>query len=272
MPHKGPEPGDRRVDGLLSPRILAAMGAFDGFAARPPGYDVSADWTQTYRIWGNSGRFRFQSRNMGYLRIERTRFSEGLRFDVDHVLVNADGIENSVKAELICRDDELASPVRWRLESGFTDSSRCPRPELSLVLEGRVNDGHVTETCDGRERELGLTPPFAVDWCLFDVVQRWDGRPSEFTLLEGLTKAKAGHRLGAMDEELAAKLAADGMGPTCVYQVGRGVLPRQYWLGEAGRVVLTISNAAICVLDDEAVRKTEELTLDLIRGGVHYEY
>jgi len=272
MPHKGPEPGDRAVDGLLSPRVLAEMGAFSGSPALPAGCDVAGDWSQTYRIWGNSGRFRFQNKDMGYLRIDRRRDGEGLTFQVDHVLVNADGIENTVKAGILCRDDELASPVRWRLETGFTDASRCPRPELSLTLEGSVEDGRVFETCRGSRRELDLSPPFTADWCLVDVVQRWAGQRIEFTLLEGLTKVKAGHHLGSMGAGLAAKLAADGMRPRCVYEIGHAILPRQYWLDDADRVVLMTSNSVMYVLDDEAMQRTEELTVDLIRGGVHYEY
>ncbi len=272
MPHKRPEPDDRAVGGLLSPRVLAEMGAFDGFPGVPPGYNVAGDWSQTYRIWGNSGRFRFQNKDMGYLKIDRTKDAGGLRFAVEHLIVNADGIENTMRAEIVCRDDELASPVKWRLETQFTDTSRCVRPELSLSLEGALEDGHVFETCGGRRRRLDVRPPFAADWCLVDVVQRCRGRRMEFTLLEGLTKVKAGHWIDRMEPELADRLAAEGMRPLCVYQIGHGILPRQYWLDAADRAVLILSNAVMYVLDDGAQQKTEDLVVGLIKGGVHYEY
>ena len=94
----------------------------------------------------------------------------------------------------------------------------------------------------------------------------------EFTLLEGLTKVKAGHWIDRMEPELADRLAAEGMRPLCVYQIGHGILPRQYWLDAADRAVLILSNAVMYVLDDGAQQKTEDLVVGLIKGGVHYEY
>ncbi len=272
MPHKGADPGDRAVAGLLSPRILAEMEAFTDFPAVPSGYDVAGDWSQTYRLWGNTGRFRFQNKDMGYLKIDRTSNGEGVEFLVDHVLVNADGIENIMKASIVCRNDELSSPVRWRLETHFTDASCCLRPELSMTLEGAVEDGQAFETCQGKKRRLDLAPPFTADWCLIDVVQRCQGRRLEFTLLEGLTKVKRGHWINRMETELAQKLAAEDMRPFCVYQIGHGIVPRQYWLDDADRVVLILSNAVMYVLDDDAQQKKDDLVVELIKGGIHYEY
>ena len=272
MPHKGPEPGDRTVDGLLSPRVLFEMEAVAGFPPPPPGYDPEGDWSQSYRIWGNSGRFRWQSKNMGCLKLQRSRRDGRVEFLVDHVIVNADGIEHIRKASITCRDDELSSPVRWTLESHFTDSSRCIRPELSMALEGVAEGGQVVESCGGARRTLDVPPPFTADWCLFDAIPRAGGRRLEFTLLEGLTKPKPGHWVDRLGPGLTEKLAADGMRPFCVYEAGSGILPRQYWLDEAGRVVLTITNSIIYVLDDEAEQKKDELVVELIKGGVHYEY
>jgi len=272
MPHRKADPGDRRVRGLLSPRVLAEMGTVTGFPAVPPGYDARADWTQTYRIWGNSGLFRFQNKDMGFLRIDRRRSGQELEFGVEQVLVNADGIENTMKARIACRDDQLASPVRWTLATSFTDASRCPRPELSMTLEGEVVDGQVYEICQGTRRRLGLAPPFTADWCLFDAIQRCRGRRLEFTLLEGLTKVKPGHWTAPMEPGLAQQLAAEGMRPSCLYEAGHGILPRQYWLDDADRVVLTISNAVVYALDAEAEQRKENLVLELIKGGTHHEY
>lgn len=272
MPHKKADPGDRRVRGLLSPRVLAEMENVTGFPPVPPDYDPDGDWTQTYRIWGNSGLFRFQSKDMGFLRIARTRSGKELEFRVEQVLVNADGIENLMSARIECRNDDLASPIRWTLETGFTDSSRCPRPELSMTLEGEVVDGRVYETCRGKRRLLDLEPPFTADWCLFDALQRCGGRRLEFAVLEGLTKPKPGHRTGVLDTALAENLAADGLRPCCIYEVGEGILPRQYWLDEADRIVLTISNATVYALDDEAEAKKEKLVAELIMGSIHHEY
>lgn len=272
MPHKGADPGDRAVDGLLSPRILAEMEAFTGFPAVPPGYDIAGDWSQTYRVWGNSGRFHFQNKDMGYLKIDRASNGEHINLLVEHVLVNADGIENIMKARIVCRNDELASPIRWQLETHFTDASRCLRPELSLTLEGTVEDGQVFEVCRGRRRRMDLPLPFTTDWCLIDVVQRWQGHRLGFTLLEGLTKVKRGHWIDRMAPEMAEKLMAEGMRPSCVYQIGHGILPRQYWLDDANRAVLILSNSVMYVLDDDAQQKKEDLVLELIKGGIHYEY
>ena len=119
---------------------------------------------------------------------------------------------------------------------------------------------------------LDVPSPFTTDWCLIDVVQRCRGRRLEFTLLEGLTKVKRGHWVDRMAPELAEDLAAAGMRAFCVYQIGRGILPRQYWLDDANRVVLILSNAVMWVLDDDAQQKVEDLVVELIAGGVHYEY
>jgi len=272
MPHKGADPDDPPVSGLLCPRVLAEMGAFDAFPPVPGDYQVDGDWTQTYRIWGNSGRFRFQNKDMGCLTVRRVRSAGRIEFFVDRVLVNADGIEHISKAHIECRDDELATLVRWKLEVQFTDSSRCPRPELAMTLEGEAQEGGYLETCQGAQHRLEAPPPCTADWCLADVVQRNPGLDASFTVLEDLSKVKPGHRTARLRADLAEKLAADGMRPFCVYEVGWGSLPRQYWLDEAGRAILILSNAVVYILDDNAWDRKEKLVTDLIKGGVHYEY
>jgi len=271
MPHKGPEPGDGPVKGLLSPRLAEEILGLQ-LPPAPEGYDPNGSWELTYRIWGSSSFYKFQNKDMGFLRISREPVGELIRISVDQVIVNADGIENIIKAEMDCLNNELTSPAAWKLETHFTDYSQCIRPELSMHLEGGVENDQAFEICGGKKREIDIENPFATDWGLIDAVQRFNNGIGEFSLLDGLTKVKTGHRLSMMDTSLAGKLAAPGMQPKCICQTGHGILPHQYWLDESARPVIILFDAVMFIADDDAEEKKDNLVTELIKGGYHHEY
>jgi hypothetical protein len=141
-------------------------------------------------------------------------------------------IEGAIK----CRNNQLASPVEWRLSSRFEGRDGKVIPEL-----GSRNHGVAAEPATGT----------ASDWCLFEAVQRlaFDKRSSlSFDLLEGMSVSKPGHRLFYRG---TYPMKVDGQSTPlhCFAQLGSGILPYEYWLDNRHRLLAVISMNKAYVLD-----------------------
>jgi hypothetical protein len=128
----------------------------------------------------------------------------------------------------------LASPVEWELSSQFTGPGGKIISELS-----QQNRGSVTESAA------------ASDWGLFEAVQRldFDKKSSpQFDLLEGMSVSKSGHRLSYRGI-YPMKMGTQSIPLHCFAQLGRGILPTEYWLDDRHRLLAVISMNKAYILD-----------------------
>ena len=109
------------VGSPLTPTLLADLGAVAGQWASSDPFDPQAGWTHRYRIWTCHGYRETGNNDVGFLRVRRETSSEEgtFRLHVEQVVVETDALLSRIEADIVCRNDELASPAKWRLSSRF---------------------------------------------------------------------------------------------------------------------------------------------------------
>ena len=221
----------------LTPTVLRELGAVNRFPRTPAGFQPDGNWTNKYRIWTCHGYRESSNENVGSLRITR-RVDSNKTFvlEVRQEIVQTDELTNVIEGTIECRNDKLASPVEWRLSSRFAGSGGKIISQL-----GSRNHGVAAESMTGTTG----------DWCLFEAVQRlaFDKKSAlRFDLLEGMSLSKLGHKLSYRG---TYPMKADNQSVPlhCFAQLGRGILPNEYWLDDRHRLLTVISMNKAYILE-----------------------
>jgi hypothetical protein len=228
------------VGSPLTPTLLKKLDALNNLPFTPEDFKPDGNWVNTYRIWTCHGYRESGNDNVGFLRIERTGNSgETFVLNVRQEVVQTDAITHIIDGTITCRNNQLASPVEWKLQSRFTGTDGKQITELLSSDNGKA--------AKGAERTTG-------DWCLFEAVQRLalDSQNSfSFDLLEGMSLKKSGHRLSYRG---VTPLKMDGADIPlhCFVQIGSGILPYEYWLDDHHRLLAAISMNKAYILDEKA--------------------
>ena len=238
------------VGSALTPSLLKELGAVDKFPPKPEDFDPKGNWQNTYRLWTCHGYRESGNDSVGFLQIRRSADAEeSFTLKVRREVVQTDGLVNIIEATIKCRNDQLASPIKWNTSGRFIGADNKPLPQLD-----KKETGPAAEAVDKTTS----------DWCLFETVQRlsFDKRTSlSFDLREGLSLSKKGHRLfyrGAYPTDIAGQ---DSM--HCFVQLGSGILPYEYWLDENHRLLMAISLNKAYILDNEAETTIKRITEEM---------
>ena len=228
------------VGSPLTPSMLVELDAITKLSPASGDFNPAGNWIHSYRIWTCHGYRESGNENVGFLRIERIGNSdETFVLNVYQEVVQTDAIIHSIDGTIKCRNNPLASPVKWRLKSEFIGADGEHIPELLSSDIGRAAKGPQSTTGD---------------WCLFEAIQRlaYDKENSlSFDLLEGMSLKKSGHHLSYRG---VTQLKMDGidMPLHCFVQLGSGILPYEYWLDERHRLLAVTSMNKAYILDDQA--------------------
>jgi len=242
------------------------LDAFEGF--RPPTgpFDPAGAWEHTYQIVMAVGSVTPQ----GTAKLTRTPLDASTsRLRVEYHKRCPNGAQLCT-AEIVCRTDALSTPVSWSLETSLQDAQGGPIEGSRLLSTGTVSGEVLNVRSGDRERTIPLPGPCALEWCLFDAMQRLPdttGGPVAFTLVDRLNhQVKPDQRLRLREEavvELGGRQVWDekeeqlpvgtlyrpvkrreGAVPTrlrAYEDVGRGVLPTVYWVDERGELLFVLS-------------------------------
>lgn len=250
--------GTQGVGEPLSPGLLHELQAFDTLPTAPSDFTPDGAGTNTYTIWTCHGQRSSGNRVVGLLRIARRPGSgDTFSLDVDQHIVNDEGGLHKVHAEIECRRDTRATPVRWTLDNQFIGPDGKQRPEPATRETATVTGASVELTVGERVFTRAGSAQIAADWCLFEAVQRLpfaEGTALTFDVLEGLSLLKRGQRLAYRGE--APVPIGDSMLPMHRFsQIGHGILPYEYWLDEQHRLQFVITHSRAYILDDDAETK-----------------
>lgn len=248
----------KRVGSPLTPEMLVKMGMFRGFPPTPAEFDPKGNGTNTYRIWGCHGYLNSGNHDVGYLQIERIRKEDPVSYSlkITQELMQTHGVVNEIKAEVKCLHNPIASPVSWQLTSRIIDPHGKTNDALTMEEKVTYKNHDILEVnTGGRTFTRKVKSPLAADWGLFSLVQelpyRQEESKREFHLLEGLSLLKEDHRLsfqGIHD----VKIGDQEMPLNLFEQIGRGVLPYEYWLDDQHRLLMVVTMSRVYVLDDKA--------------------
>jgi len=244
------------VGSPLTPTLLADLGAVaDQWISSGP-FDRQGSWTHRYRIWTCHGYRETGNEDVGFLRVRKeTPSAEGtFRLRVEQVVVETDALLGRIEAEIVCRNDDLASPVQWRLSSRFFGPDDKERTDLGVAETVSVEAGTLTVETAGPTRRRQVPVPLTSDWSLFEAVQRLDVGAAgrwQVNLLEGLSVLKPDQQIsyrGLRQEKLGARTIP----LHCFQQLGHGVLPTEYWLSRDRRLLAVVSMNKAYIRDDQA--------------------
>ncbi len=240
----------------LTPAVLARLGVLEKLPETPADFSPAGAWVNKYLVFTCHGYVETGNEGIGVLRLERSPDANrsGFTINVRQRIVNDAGHVHEIEVLARCRADRLATPVEWRLLSRFEDAAGHEVAELRAEERGSYQSGKVVvkkgvskRTWEGR---LAVTS----DWLLMEAVQRLEAEAAEtepFDMLQGLSVMRSGQRLLPAGQGEPAESA--GYRFRRIVQVGRGVLPYDYWLlAESSRLAIVTTGPRAYVLCEEA--------------------
>ena len=124
-------------------------------------------------------------------------------------------------------------------------------------------DGRWIETVNGKPYPRDWPTLLYGDWSLMyaatqvaDVANPPGDAP--FTVIDNLTAIKPEQRWQALPQ-LYRFDASDHVKLSGFYQTGRGVLPREFWMDEAGGLAMVIDNNRLFIRDYQAASRYEQM-------------
>jgi len=235
------------VGSPLTPTLLEELGALSEFPSSSEDFKPDGNWVNTYRIWTCHGYRESGNDNVGFLRIKRLINSQSsLILKVHQEVLQTDALVNIVEATIECRNNQLASPIQWKVSSRFRDADGKYISELSSNDNGAA--------AEGLDRSTG-------DWCLFEAVQRLKtGKETvlTFDMLEGLSLLKKDQRLSYRGL-YPTKIGGKDIPLYCFAQLGNGILPCEYWLDDHHRLLVAASMNKAYIFDEQAEKITRRI-------------
>ncbi len=145
-------------------------------------------------------------------------------------------------ATLNCSADDLATPHSWQAQSNILDPAMKPIESLTVKKDVKVKDGVLEYS--GSQRRFADSPlkTWTSNWSLLEAIPRLAGKeisPLNFSMLDYLDEFKDEQTLsylGTLDITLGGR-AAHLQG---YQQMGRGIMPIEYWLDEQNRLVILL--------------------------------
>ena len=244
------------VGSPLTPALLAELGAMGEFTPASEDFRPDGNWVNTYRIWTCHGYRESGNYNVGFVRFKRAAAgtNEKLSLEVHQEVVETDGMVSVIDTNIRCLNNQLATPVRWHLWSLFIDSDTQPLDELKTEENVIIKqDAMIIET-GGQTLKRKVPGRLTSDWGIFEAVQRLKFNKESslnFNMLEGLSVLKEGQRLSYRGV-YPMRIGDQDVRLHCFHQLGRGILPYNYWLDENHRLVAAISMNKAYILDEQA--------------------
>ncbi len=228
------------VGSPLTPTLLDELGALSNYPPSSEDFKPDGNWINTYRIWTCHGYRQSGNQNVGFIRLKRIGESgKVFVLNVHQEVVQTDGITNIIDVTIKCRNNQLASPIEWKLSSRFVGADGKNISGLSSNNNGTATD------------EMGR---MTGDWSLFEAVQRLKISKETvlgFDMLEGQSLLKKDQRLSYRGLS-KTKIGGEVISLHCFVQLGNGILPCEYWLDENHRLLMVTSMNKAYILDDKA--------------------
>jgi hypothetical protein len=183
---------------------------------------------------------------LGFIEIKRTPSRESgelFRLELVQELTSGLDVINRITADMKCRQDELAYPISWRMTNEHRVSDTVIAPPVSTREPVSVNGDNLVVQRGNRTFRLPAPERFTAECNLIEAVQRldFDKKPSiTFDLLEGLARVKRRMELsygGTHTFDVGGHLIKTHR----FVQMGRGILPYEYFVDDHHRTLLVIT-------------------------------
>ena len=235
------------VGSPLTPTLLNELSALRDFPPSSENFRPVGNWVNTYRIWTCHGYRESGNQNVGFLRITRIGDPDKtFTLNIHQEVAQTDGITNIIDGTIKCRNNQMASPIQWKVASRFIDSDSKPVSQLSVNETGSSGVGLNGSSCD---------------WCLFEAVQRLEFNRKtllNFDMLEGLSLLKKDQHLSYRGL-YPTKIGGENIPLHCFVQLGSGILPCEYWLDGHHKLLVVTSMNKAYIFDEQAEKITRQV-------------
>jgi len=253
------------VGSPLTPELLCELDAVRKFPRPSEDFDPNGRWANTYRIWTCHGYRQSGNQDVGFLRITRSADGSNETFTLKayQEVVETDGMQNVIEATIECMNNQLASPTQWHLSSRFFDAGGKIINDLATDEKGLIDANVMSIKSSHHTLKREVARQLTCDWCLFEAVQRlsFDRESSlAFDLLEGLSLPKEDQHLSHRGVK-RIRISDEEVSLHQFCQLGRGVLPYEYWLDDSHRLLAVITMNKAYILDEQAesiIKQTTE--------------
>jgi hypothetical protein len=238
-------------------------------------FDPKGDWALQYGLITVGQRGFARVGSVGQRRQARQDGGAVLRLVYEKAFPgNALG---RVTAQMHCRGDALATPLRWQMKAQTLASDGKPVPHTTIEKHGEAGVREIVLRDGKATRKIPTPDAWTLNWALFDVVARLPRKPFEplrFTLLDDFDELKPGqalsfrgttqvsmggrrvrqHRWKQLDKGRVRTTAWGREGDQAVrlhgYDlVGPGLVPVVYWVDDAGRPLAAIAGLEVYLLE-----------------------
>jgi hypothetical protein len=242
-----------------------------------------------------SWRRRFRAltvgvRNMhvgGGFTLTRRPAPEGFQLQVEFLKLAVRGFENLLRATIVCADDRLGTPVSWQFEIYARDSKEKAVNESTRWRQrGRKTATGYTVEEAGTTRNLPVAGNATINWVIPAIVgglPKEPGPPIPLTLLDDFDHVKPGLELrcrGTRDVSIGGKQEAKerevklergtvfrpekawvggSLAQVTRYDLtGPGLVPRVYYVDQAGRLLCIAAGTEMISFQDEVPIPAQE--------------
>ncbi|MBN2309038.1 MAG: hypothetical protein JXR94_08715 [Candidatus Hydrogenedentes bacterium] len=261
---------------LPFPLNMAAPG-LESFQPPDGPFEPAGAWDLSYGLYSMARRCD----RAGGLRLTRTPDGpERARLAVSCSKIAPGNHHQAITAEIECRTDALATPIRWQYEMKSFGPDGQPAVATQLAKKAAVKKDAVEFAVGRRRTRAALPAAYALNWALFDAVQRLPRVPFEpiaFTLIDHFDQFKPGqtlsywkstelemggekverHRWEQLEKGRIRKTSWERVGARPIRlhaysQLGRGIVPWVYWVDGAGRILAVVAGLEAYILESTA--------------------
>jgi len=193
--------------------------------------------------WARGKRGTYANSVIGKLTIERKEANGQVVYNISHETLIG-GVNNFVKAQIICNTDELNSLRRWNLHSYEVGPKGKINPLSKLTEKGNCRGGRIQINSSNNHYEFYPKKQVLTQWTILDVLIR-KANPYlsiKFDLLQDLSLFKPNQSLVYDGETLVKCKDGNSVTLQTYAQVGGGILPIHYLLDARGYPQLVTSS------------------------------
>lgn len=217
---------------------------------KPPAgkFSPHGSWTHTYGLYTLTGR----GRRAGRLELKRAVGLHGAaRLDVRYDRNLSGGFQRTTGRIHTRGGDELSQPSKWSFQTQLLDVARKPIACTKQAKIGTIRSGRLCISSPLSRTETRLVGRCAMNWGLFDAVQRLPGEKTKlppFTLIDHFDQIKPDYSL-SYRKTIDVAVGKATLRLTAYDQLGSGNVPWVYWVGPRGRLLLVVAGLEAYMLE-----------------------
>jgi hypothetical protein len=223
----------------------------ESYAFPDGAFDPSGSWNHTYRILTMAYSRLASSGTLNIVREPRAGGEVSLGFRIARPAVS--GFTHFTHAEMVCRADAMATPLRWKTSTKIARSwSETGYLHSEMTKTAQSEGESIVFTCGSAIERVAVSGAATCRYNLIEALQRavpGSFDPVRFCCMDEFDEPSSGHRLEFRETE-PLSIGHETRKLNLFIHTGSGVIPSEYWVDGSGRVLFMISGIEALVLEN----------------------